>query len=168
MAGKLIVVTFVTTNHWQTLRLRDGGYKSITVIKVFGNMNLAFYEQAIALSLSLATTKLQCNCIIWWDFSWMDSFPFEMSLFFTLMADYDQFWHVSAAFNWLHRAIMSVGPGKSKFWTRHLRFSTWKPPVNRGNEFRSFYPFSPLLLSRFFASNPLKTFMKFYLAFNYS
>ena len=28
----------------------------------------------------------------------------------TFMADYDQFWHVSAAFNWLHRAIMSVGP----------------------------------------------------------
>ena len=41
--------------------------------------------------------------------------------FFTLMADYDQFLHVSAAFNWLHRAIMPVGRGKSKFWTRHLR-----------------------------------------------
>ena len=56
-----------------------------------------------------------------------------VKFYFTLMADYDQFWHVSAAFNWLHRAIMSVGPGKSKFWTRHLRFSTWKPPVNMGN-----------------------------------
>ena len=48
-------------------------------------------------------------------------FPSRCHFFFTLMADYDQFWHVSAAFNWLHRAIMSVGPGKSKFWTRHLR-----------------------------------------------
>ena len=95
-------------------------------------------------------------------------FPFEMSLFFTLMADYDQFGHVSAAFNWLHRAIMSVGPGTSKFCTRHLRFSTCKPPVNRGNEFQSFYPFSPFLLFLFYASNSLKTFMKFYLAFNYS
>ena len=85
----------------------------------------------------------------------MDFFPFEMSLFFTVMADYDQFWHVSAAFNWLHRAIMSVGPGKSKFWTRHLRF-------------RSFNHFSPLLFFFLYASNPLKTFMKFYLAFNHS
>ena len=88
--------------------------------------------------------------------------------FFTFMADYDQFWHVSATFNWLQRAIMSVGPGKSKFWTRHLRFSTWKTPVNRGPEIQSFYPFSPLLLFLLHASNPLKTLMKFYLAFNYS
>ena len=48
-------------------------------------------------------------------------FPYEISLFFTFISDYDQFWHVSAAFNWLHRPIMSVGSGKSKFWTRHLR-----------------------------------------------
>ena len=37
-----------------------------------------------------------------------------------------------------------------------------------GPEFRSFYPFSPLLVFLFYASNPLTTFMKFYLAFNYS
>ena len=53
-------------------------------------------------------------------------------LFFTLRADYDQFWHVSAAFNWLHSPIMSVGPGKSKFWTSHHRFSTRKLPLNIG------------------------------------
>ena len=35
-------------------------------------------------------------------------------------------------------------------------------------EFWSFYPFSPLLLFLLHASNPLKTLMKFYLAFNYS
>ena len=28
---------------------------------------------------------------------------------------------------------MCVGPRKSKFWTRCIRFSTWKPPVNRGD-----------------------------------
>ena len=42
MAGKackLIVVTFVMTNHKQTLR-KAGGYKSITVIKGFENLNL--------------------------------------------------------------------------------------------------------------------------------
>ena len=48
VACKLIVVAFVTTNHGQTLR-KDGGYKSITVIKVFKNMNLAFYEHNITL-----------------------------------------------------------------------------------------------------------------------
>ena len=37
-----------------------------------------------------------------------------------------------------------------------------------GPEFRSFYPFSPLLVFLFYASNPLTLFIKFYLAFNYS
>ena len=36
-----------------------------------------------------------------------------------------------------------------------------------GPEFRSFYPFSPLLVFLFYASHPLTTFMKFYRAFNY-
>ena len=87
--------------------------------------------------------------------------------FSTLTANYGHFMHFNTAFNWLSSSIVSVGPRKSKFWTRHLRFSTWKPPVNRGHEFQTFYPFSPLLPFLFHASNPLKTFMKFYLASNY-
>ena len=49
------------------------------------------------------------------------------------MANYDNFLHANTALNWLPRSIMCVGPRKSKFWTRRIRFSTWKPPVNMGN-----------------------------------
>ena len=104
----------------------------------------------------------------------MDFFPFEMSLlFFTLMADYDQFWHVSSAFNWLHRPIMYVcWTGKKyvldpspqvKYPKTTSKYGYLKLP-----EFRSFYPLSPLLVFLFYASNHLKTFMKFYLTFDYS
>ena len=46
------------------------------------------------------------------------------------MANYDHFLHANTALNWLPRSIMCVGPRKSKFWTRCIRFSIWKPPVN--------------------------------------
>ena len=49
------------------------------------------------------------------------------------MADFDHFLHSHTLFNWLPWSTMSAALGKSKFWTRHLRFSTWKPPVNMGN-----------------------------------
>ena len=60
-------------------------------------------------------------------------FLHDVIFFLTLMANYDNFLHANTALNWLPRSIMCVGPRKSKFWTRCIRFSTWKPPVNRGD-----------------------------------
>ena len=60
-------------------------------------------------------------------------FLHDVLFFKTLMANYDNFLHANTALNWLPRSIMCVGPRKSKFWTRRIRFSTWKPPVNMGN-----------------------------------
>ena len=71
------------------------------------------------LHLCLSELKTQNNHIV--GFFLDGFFSLRNVIFFTLRADYDQFWHVSTAFNWLHRPIMSVGPGKGKFWTRHLR-----------------------------------------------
>ena len=59
--------------------------------------------------------------------------PVQCHFFKTLMADFDQVLHSHTLFNWLPWSTMSAALGKSKFWTRHLRFSTWKPPVNMGN-----------------------------------
>ena len=53
-------------------------------------------------------------------------------LFSTLMADYDHFLYASTAYNWLPWSIMSVAPGKSKFWTPVPQVGTWKVPVNLG------------------------------------
>ena len=65
----------------------------------------------------------------------LDGFFFlhDVTFFLTLMADFDHFLHSHTLFNWLLWSTMSAALGKSKFWTRHLRFSTWKPPVNMGN-----------------------------------
>ena len=46
--------------------------------------------------------------------------------------DYDHFLHSNTCFNWLPWSFMSAGLGKTKFWTRHLRLSTRKLPLNMG------------------------------------
>ena len=51
-------------------------------------------------------------------------FLHDVTFFKTLMADFDHFLHSHTLFNWLPWSTMSAALGKSKFWTRHLRFST--------------------------------------------
>ena len=51
-------------------------------------------------------------------------FLHDVTFFLTLMADFDHFLHSHTLFNWLPWSTMSAALGKSKFWTRHLRFST--------------------------------------------
>ena len=52
--------------------------------------------------------------------------------FSTLMADYEHFLRWVTSFNWFLWSIMPSGDGNTKFWTRHLRFSTRKLPLNMG------------------------------------
>ena len=48
----------------------------------------------------------------------------------TLMADYEHFLRWVTCFNWFLWSIMPSGDVNTKFWTRHLRFSTRKLPLN--------------------------------------
>ena len=56
----------------------------------------------------------------------------NVTFFKTLMADYEHFLRWVTCFNWFLWSIMPSGDGNTKFWTRHLRFSTRKLPLNMG------------------------------------
>ena len=92
--------------------------------------------------------------VFWWH--WRIFFQKIVTFIATLTAVFMHFLHWFDCFNYFYGSITCAGVGKTKFLTRHLRWGTWKVPLNMDN-FEVFSHFFPFCISLCMLYDRLKT-----------